>query len=168
MILGQYNLVLFGIKWYWVKIGLLCLYILKKIVVTSTDQPTNQHAEYRAICFFRKLENRKKAEICNSINGDYFFQSLFNYKICKTTACTTTFKLRPSAHFIAIENWELQMRISQRSWWSWSWRWCWCYWHRHQMVIMLLMMMMMIRIDWRGLIDNISIQSTEVSRESLL
>ena len=29
-VLGQYNLVLLGIKWYWVSIGLLCLYILKK------------------------------------------------------------------------------------------------------------------------------------------
>ena len=30
-----------------------------------TDQPTDQPGEYRAICLFRKLENRKKAEICN-------------------------------------------------------------------------------------------------------
>ena len=65
VILGQYNLVLFGIKWYWVNKGLLCLYILKKLMVTSTDQPTNRQGEYRAICLFRKLENRKKAEICN-------------------------------------------------------------------------------------------------------
>ena len=36
-------------------------------MVTSTDQPTNQQGEYRAICLFRKLENRKKAEICNFI-----------------------------------------------------------------------------------------------------
>ena len=42
VILGQYNLVLFGIKWYWVNKGLLCLYILKKLMVTSTDQPTDQ------------------------------------------------------------------------------------------------------------------------------
>ena len=28
--LGQYNLVLLCIKWYWVSIGLLCLYILQK------------------------------------------------------------------------------------------------------------------------------------------
>ena len=44
VILGQYNLVLFGIKWYWVNKGLLCLYILKKIngdVDRPTDQPTN-------------------------------------------------------------------------------------------------------------------------------
>ena len=32
-----------------------------------TDQPTDQPGEYRAICLFRKLENRKKAEICNSL-----------------------------------------------------------------------------------------------------
>ena len=42
MILGQYNLVLFGIKWYWVNKGLLCLYILKKLMVTPTDQPTDR------------------------------------------------------------------------------------------------------------------------------
>ena len=30
-----------------------------------TNQPTNQQSEYRAICLFRKLENRKKADICN-------------------------------------------------------------------------------------------------------
>ena len=35
-------------------------------MVTSTDQPTDRQGEYRAICLFRKLENRKKAEICNS------------------------------------------------------------------------------------------------------
>ena len=43
VILGQYNLVLFGIKWCWVNKGLLCLYILKKIngdVDQPTDQPT--------------------------------------------------------------------------------------------------------------------------------
>ena len=32
-----------------------------------TNQPTDQPGEYRAICLFRKLENRKKAEICNKI-----------------------------------------------------------------------------------------------------
>ena len=30
-----------------------------------TDQPTNQQGEYRVICLFQKLQNRKKAEICN-------------------------------------------------------------------------------------------------------
>ena len=30
VVLGQYNLVLLGFKWYWVGIGLLCLYVLKK------------------------------------------------------------------------------------------------------------------------------------------
>ena len=54
VILGQYNLVLFGIKWYWVNKGLLCLYILKKLMVTSTNQPTNRQGEYTAICLFRK------------------------------------------------------------------------------------------------------------------
>ena len=66
MILGQYDLVLFGIKWYWVNKGLLCLYILKKIN-GDVNRPTNRQGEYRAICLFRKLGNRKKAEICNLI-----------------------------------------------------------------------------------------------------
>ena len=30
VVLGQYNMVLLGIKWYWVSIGPLCLYILKR------------------------------------------------------------------------------------------------------------------------------------------
>ena len=68
VILGQYNLVLFGIKWYWANKGLLCLYIWEKIN-GDVDQPTNRQTdrqgEYRAVCLFRKLENRKKAEICN-------------------------------------------------------------------------------------------------------
>ena len=42
VILGQYNLVLFGIKWYWANKGLLCLYILKKLMVTSTNRQTNR------------------------------------------------------------------------------------------------------------------------------
>ena len=45
VVLGQYNLVLIGIKWYWVSIRLLCLYILKKNngdVNQPTDQPTNR------------------------------------------------------------------------------------------------------------------------------
>ena len=78
VILGQYNLVLFGIKWYWVNKGLLCLYILKKIngdvnrpTDQPTDRPTDQQGEYRAICLFRKLENRKKAEICNNYKWKY-------------------------------------------------------------------------------------------------
>ena len=31
MVLGQYKLVLLGFMWYRVKIGLICLYILKKV-----------------------------------------------------------------------------------------------------------------------------------------
>ena len=45
VILGHYNMVLCGIKWYWVNKGLLCLYILKKIngdVDRPTDQPTDR------------------------------------------------------------------------------------------------------------------------------
>ena len=52
IVLGQYNLVLIGIELYWVNKGLLCLYILKKLIVTPTYQPTNQQAEYGAICLF--------------------------------------------------------------------------------------------------------------------
>ena len=52
VVLGQYNLVLIGIEWYWINKGLLCLYILKKLMVTSTNRPTNQQGEYRAICLF--------------------------------------------------------------------------------------------------------------------
>ena len=33
MVLGQYNLVLLGIKWNWVSTRLLCLYILKKVEI---------------------------------------------------------------------------------------------------------------------------------------
>ena len=33
VVLGQNNLVLLGIKWYWVGIGLLCLYVLKKVEI---------------------------------------------------------------------------------------------------------------------------------------
>ena len=61
--LGQYNLVLIGIELYWVNKGLLCLYILKKIN-GDVDRPTNQPT---ASCLFLKLENRKKAEICNLV-----------------------------------------------------------------------------------------------------
>ena len=35
VVLGQYNLVLLGIKWYLVGIGLLCLYVLKKVEIRS-------------------------------------------------------------------------------------------------------------------------------------
>ena len=49
VILGQYNLVLFGIKWYWVKKGLLCLYILKKLMVTSTNQPTDRPTVFEKV-----------------------------------------------------------------------------------------------------------------------
>ena len=35
VVLGQYNLVLLGIKWYWVSIGLLCLHILKNMEIWS-------------------------------------------------------------------------------------------------------------------------------------
>ena len=42
------------------------LYIEK--INGDVNRPTNRQGEYRAICLFRKLENRKKAEICN-MNG---------------------------------------------------------------------------------------------------
>ena len=40
------------------------LYIEK--INGDVNRPTNRQGEYRAICLFRKLENRKKAEICNN------------------------------------------------------------------------------------------------------
>ena len=33
VVLGQYNSVLFGMKWYWVSVGLLCLYISKELEI---------------------------------------------------------------------------------------------------------------------------------------
>ena len=33
VVLGQYNLVLLGIKWYWVSIGLLCLYMSQLLLL---------------------------------------------------------------------------------------------------------------------------------------
>ena len=44
-----------------------CIYIEKIYgdVDRPTNRPSDQQGEYRAICLFRKLENRKKAEICN-------------------------------------------------------------------------------------------------------
>ena len=35
VVLGQYNLVLLGIKWNWVSARLLCLYILKNMEIWS-------------------------------------------------------------------------------------------------------------------------------------
>ena len=52
VLLGQYNLVLIGIEWYWVNKGLLCLYILNKIN-GDVNQLTDQQGEYRAICLFK-------------------------------------------------------------------------------------------------------------------
>ena len=40
VVVGQYSLVLVGIMWYWIDNGVLCLYILKKLMVMSTDRPT--------------------------------------------------------------------------------------------------------------------------------
>ena len=46
VVLGQYNLVLLGIKWNWVSKGLLCLYILKNMEiwldVTTAGRQTNK------------------------------------------------------------------------------------------------------------------------------
>ena len=46
VVMGQYNLVLLGIKWYWVDMGLSCLYILKKVEilldVTIAGRQTNE------------------------------------------------------------------------------------------------------------------------------
>ena len=49
VILGQYNLVLLGIKWYWVCKMLYCLYILKKQRFGRVlPIPDIQTTEYRA------------------------------------------------------------------------------------------------------------------------
>ena len=40
-------------------------YLTHRLFPGNGDQPTDQQGEYRANCLFRKLENRKKAEICN-------------------------------------------------------------------------------------------------------
>ena len=112
VILGHYNLVLCGIKWYWVNKGLLCLYILKKNngdVNRPTNQPTDQQGEYRAICLFRKLENRKKAEICNyrqllsasfvpSIIGVRLQKSCLHLKVSKLLLLVLTY----DDHFLCI------------------------------------------------------------------
>ena len=37
MVLGQYKLVLLGIRWYMVSKGLVCLYILEKVEIWSGD-----------------------------------------------------------------------------------------------------------------------------------
>ena len=37
MVLGQYKLILLGIMWYRVTIGLICLYILVKVDIWSGD-----------------------------------------------------------------------------------------------------------------------------------
>ena len=41
----------------------------KKLMVTLTDRPTNRQGEYRAICLFRKLENRKKGRDLQYLTG---------------------------------------------------------------------------------------------------
>ena len=87
MVLGQNNLVLIGIEWYWVDKGLLCRYILKKLMVTSTNRPTDRPTgRIQSNLPFRMLENRKKAEICNyrlvltyiwAVFLPFFFSHLF-------------------------------------------------------------------------------------------
>ena len=52
-----------------------------------TDQPTDQPGEYRAICLFRKLENRKKAEICN-----YKYEYEYKYNYSETQLHNSTVK----------------------------------------------------------------------------
>ena len=43
MVLGQYNLVVIGIEWYWVNKGLLSsLYLLKKKINGDVNRPTNR------------------------------------------------------------------------------------------------------------------------------
>ena len=69
MILGQYNLVLFGIKWYLIYKRLLCLYKLKKIngdVDRPTDRPTNRvNIEQSAFFESWKIEKKQRFAIQN-------------------------------------------------------------------------------------------------------
>ena len=45
VVLGQYNLVLIGIKWYWARKVLLCLYILKKRIFGWVLQVPDRHTD---------------------------------------------------------------------------------------------------------------------------
>ena len=47
VVLGQYNLVLLGIKWYWISIGFLCLYILKKVEIWTGVTIAGQRRQTR-------------------------------------------------------------------------------------------------------------------------
>ena len=42
----------------------------------STEQPTDQQGEYRAICLFRKLENRQKGRDLQKEKGNTCTQNL--------------------------------------------------------------------------------------------
>ena len=82
-------------------------------MVTSTNQPTNQptdqQGEYRAICLFRKLENRKKAEICNNFRDKYIEHHLkiSDYKNNPNASWTSLKTL-----FVGkIENWGAQFKF---------------------------------------------------------
>ena len=54
-----------------------------------TNQPTDQQSEYRAICLFRKLETRKKAEICNYQGGGWLFDQEQLFKAMQTFSYMT-------------------------------------------------------------------------------
>ena len=54
-----------------------------------TDRPTNRQGEYRAICLFRKLENRKKAEICNNPYDTLLALTTIITSIPKTANCNS-------------------------------------------------------------------------------
>ena len=61
VLMSQYEEVLVDIWLNWVSKGLLCLYILKKLMVTSTNQPTNRaNIEQSDLS---KLENRKGRDL---------------------------------------------------------------------------------------------------------
>ena len=75
-------------KWYWVNKGLLCLYILKKkLMVTSTDQPTNQLTNRANIgqSAFSKVRQKKKGRDLQLMTA---FSVLFLIK--STTSSTST------------------------------------------------------------------------------
>ena len=67
LVLGQYNFVLLGIKWYQVSKGLLCLYILKKVEIWlgRTDKQTNKERQgYSAIGLWKAEMSKKYSWIC--------------------------------------------------------------------------------------------------------
>ena len=74
-------------------------------MVTSTnrptDRPTNRQGEYRAICLFRKLENRKKAEICN-INGKMKMLKVATLQLEQKHQSKTTYNINGKMELLKV------------------------------------------------------------------